>query len=126
MTPEFTMYDAGSVQVRVSLRNSGFTTTFQKYSFFSVTNAKQTLMYGPGLTNGTSAGCPTTFIVESRDETGKQRETSGDEFTIIIEHESGGQVNADVKYLGKNKLLVFKSHYIRPYCKRPVPTSGKD
>ena len=60
-------------------------------------------MYGPGLTNGTSAGCPTTFIVESRDETGKQRETSGDEFTIIIEHESGGQVNADVKYLGKNK-----------------------
>ena len=30
MTPDFTDFGAGSVQVRVSLRNAGFTTTFRK------------------------------------------------------------------------------------------------
>ena len=106
ITPEFTMYEAGSVQVRISIGQSGFTTTFRKYSFFSVTNAKQTLMYGPGLTNGTSAGCLTTFIIESRDDDGNIRKTSGDEYTIIIEHEDGGQVNADLAYLDQGRYTV--------------------
>ena len=106
MTPEFTQWGAGSVQVRVSLRNAGFTTTFRKYSFFSVTSAKTTLMYGPGLTNGTSAGCQTTFIIESRDDSSERRDTGGDEYTIIVEHESGAQVEAGVEYQSHGRYLV--------------------
>jgi dynein heavy chain len=106
MTPEFTMYNAGSVQIRVSLGRNGFTTTFQKYSFFSVTDAARTMMYGPGLTNGTSAGCQTTYIVESRDSDGQRRITPGDEYTIIVEHETGAQVPADVVYLDQGRYTV--------------------
>ena len=106
MTPDFSDFGAGSVQVRVSLRNAGFTTTFRKYSFFSVTSASNTLMYGPGITSSTSAGCQTTYIIESRDASGERRVTGGDEYTIIVEHDNGGSVNADVTYTDAGRYTV--------------------
>ena len=84
----------------------GFTTTFKKYSFFSVSSAKTTLMYGPGITSGTAAGVKNTFIVESRDDSGTRRTTSGDEFTVIVEHESGSQSEAEITYLDNGRYTV--------------------
>ena len=63
-------------------------------------------MYGPGVTNNTSAGCQNSFIIESRDDSGSRRLTGGDEYTIIIEHESGGSVDAEVTYVDAGRYSV--------------------
>jgi hypothetical protein len=36
------------VQVRVSLGGEAFTTTFQQFSFFLITDANNTIGFGPG------------------------------------------------------------------------------
>jgi hypothetical protein len=51
---------------RVSQNGESFTTTFQKFTFFSVTDCNQCLAFGPGLVDGGLAGktSPTVFVIQ--------------------------------------------------------------
>ena len=40
-TPSFVKYGSGTVDVRVALKGDSFTTTFQRFSFFAVTDADE-------------------------------------------------------------------------------------
>lgn len=83
-TPDFELYGAGEVDVRVSIGGDTYTTTFCRYTFFSVTHADSTLVYGPGVLAGGLAGHRVEFIIEARDVKGFRRVTGGDEFTVTV------------------------------------------
>jgi dynein heavy chain len=48
VSPDFTRFSTGTVDVRIALDGDSFTTTFQRFSFFSVTNHAACIMFGPG------------------------------------------------------------------------------
>ena len=78
---------AAVVQVRVSLRNDSFTTTFQNYSYFAVTDANNCVAFGPALTHGARAKIPANFAIAALDTNGKQRTTGGDAFEVTASYE---------------------------------------
>jgi dynein heavy chain len=45
-------FPPGDIEVRVSLEGDSFTTTYQKFAYFPVTNYANCLMFGPGLLSG--------------------------------------------------------------------------
>ena len=83
-SPKFEGHGPGTVQVRVSIGGDAFTTTYQKYQFFSVTDAHKSLAYGPGLMSGGIAEQENSFIIQCRDDRGLNRVTGDDEFRIEI------------------------------------------
>lgn len=65
-SPNFQKYPPGDTDIRVALSGNTFTTTFQKFCFFSVTNAKNCIMYGPGLLDGCATQEEVSFIIQTR------------------------------------------------------------
>ena len=90
VSPDFSELGSGTVNVRIALRGDSFTTTYQKYTFFAVTDAKKCICFGPGVLNHGAIGVETVFIVQAADASGKFRDTGGDKFTIEIESASSG------------------------------------
>ena len=82
--PNFEKFGVGMVDVRVSLGGDSFTTTFQKYTFFAVTDASRCLALGPGVLNGCCTGVPTVFYIQACDNDGVARVSGGDEFTVLV------------------------------------------
>eukprot|EP01138_Halocafeteria_seosinensis_P009362 gb/GECG01009567.1/.p1 GENE.gb/GECG01009567.1/~~gb/GECG01009567.1/.p1 ORF type:complete len:4452 (+),score=647.06 gb/GECG01009567.1/:1-13356(+) len=82
--PNFESHGPSEVQVRVSIGGDAYTTTYQKYQFFSVTDAHKSLAFGPGLMPGAIANRPTSFVIQSKDDKGLNRITGGDEFRIDV------------------------------------------
>ena len=72
-TPDFSTYPAGEVEVRVALNNDSFTTTSQIYTFFAVTSAHQSLVFGPGLLSGGACNEETMFVIQARDNLNYRR-----------------------------------------------------
>lgn len=66
VAPNFTetSIPPGTVDVRVCLAGESFTTTKADYTFFPVTDAKYSFMYGPGLLEEGVAGRETTFVIK--------------------------------------------------------------
>ena len=83
-SPDFTKYFTGSVDVRVALDGDSFTTTYQRFSFFSVTSASASIMFGPGLLSGCTINEETTFVIQARDADNLNRTTGGDEFQVVV------------------------------------------
>ena len=90
-TPSFVKYGSGTVDVRVALKGDSFTTTFQRFSFFAVTDASQCLAFGPGTLDGCLASktVPAFFIVQARTSTGEPRTSGGDEFNVRVKNDEG-------------------------------------
>jgi dynein heavy chain len=83
-SPDFTKFPTGVVDVRVALDGDSFTTTYQRFSFFSVTNAPQSIMFGPGLISGCTINEETCFVIQARDADTLNRTTGGDEFSVVV------------------------------------------
>eukprot|EP01035_Chromulina_nebulosa_P019235 gene19235-25086_t len=84
ITPDFLRHHPGTVDVRISLNNDSYTTTLLKFTYFSVTCAKNCVLFGPGLISGCSIDDETLFLIQARDDTGADRLTGGDQFTVDI------------------------------------------
>lgn len=84
VSPNASKFPPGEVDVRISLEGDSFTTTFQRYGYFSVTNAASCIMYGPGLLSGCAAGEEVAFVIQARDDSNSNRTTGGDEFSVVI------------------------------------------
>ena len=95
--PDFSAYPAGAVDVRVALNGDSFTTTSQVYTYFAVTSAQDSLIFGPGLLNGGACTEETMFIIQARDNLNCNRTTGGDEFIASINLLSGGENGEDVQ-----------------------------
>lgn len=64
VSPDFQQYPAGTVDIRVSLGGDSFTTTFGRFTYFPVTAARWSLMYGPGLLEGGAANEEAFFFIQ--------------------------------------------------------------
>ncbi|KAF1785936.1 Filamin [Phytophthora cactorum] len=107
--PDYTVYPAGDVQVRVALQGDSFTTTFQTYNYFSVTHAPLCFAYGPGVLSGGASGEPTCFVIQARDAQRNLRMRGGDEFTVEISADESGPMflpSLQIQDLLNGKYLV--------------------
>lgn len=84
VSPNASKFPPGEVDVRISLEGDSFTTTFQRFSYFSVTNAYTCIMYGPGLLSGCAVAEEVCFVIQARDDNGSNRTTGGDEFSVVV------------------------------------------
>jgi dynein heavy chain len=83
-SPNFTKFQTGVVDVRIALDGDSFTTTYQRFSYFSVTNASSCIMFGPGILNECVIKEEVTFVIQARDADNCNRTTGGDEFVVIV------------------------------------------
>jgi dynein heavy chain, axonemal len=84
LTPPYDTFGPGAVDVRVSLRGSGFTITSKPYTYFHVTDSAHSYAYGPGVLSGCVAGHPASFYIQARDTVGGDRTTGTDEFSVKV------------------------------------------
>ena len=105
MSPDFMDIGSGEVEVRVSLNGDSYTTTYQKYNFFAVTDAEKCICFGPGIISGGAPQVETVFVIQAVDATGIFRETGGDEFGIVVRSSTtAGTVPAEVTDQEDGKL----------------------
>jgi dynein heavy chain len=100
VSPNASKFPPGEVDVRISLEGDSFTTTFQRFSYFSVTNAATCIMYGPGLLSGCAVGEEVSFVVQARDDYGNNRTTGGDEFAVSITMRDDGEDSEPIRVAG--------------------------
>jgi len=90
-TPDFRRLGPGEVEVRVSLKGDSFTTTYQKFDFFAVSDGAKCLAFGPGVLEGQAAGETTMLVIQARDMQNNPRTTGGDVFKVTIKPTSGAE-----------------------------------
>lgn len=100
ISPDFQHFPAGHVDVRVSLGGDSFTTTFGRFTYFPVTSAKWSLMYGPGLLEGGAANEEAYFFIQSRTIDNVNRTSGGDEYKVTILLQGGGDDSKDLPIRG--------------------------
>lgn len=66
----------GTVEVRVCLAGETFTTTKASFTFFPVTDANFSFIYGPGLLEEGSPGRETSFVIQVNTTLVKGRKTT--------------------------------------------------
>ena len=96
ITPDFSQFAAGEVEVRVALNGDSFTTTSQRFAFFAVTDASKCVIYGPGVLSGCAVNEETMFVIQARDSQNRNRTTGGDEFKVSIRMVGGGDDGDDL------------------------------
>ena len=107
VSPDYSQFGSGEVNVRVALKGDSFTTTYQKYSFFAVTDASKCICFGPGVLSGGAIGIETMFIIQAADSSGKFRDTGGDEFIIIVSNvESGVRIPLEISDSDDGRYMV--------------------
>ena len=84
LTPSMEAVGAGTVDVRVALKGGLLSITSQRYSFFHVTDSRNTYAFGAGLLTNLAVNTPTSFVVQARDTTNADRQTGSDEFSVEI------------------------------------------
>jgi len=83
--PDFMQYGPDEkVEVTVKIGPNRFTNNALPFSFFSVTDALQTVAFGPGVLNGIASGKETSFVIQAKDESFADRVCGMDKFKIII------------------------------------------
>ncbi len=119
-------FQGPEVEVRVSLEGDSFTTTFQKFTYFPVTNYRHCVMYGPGLLSGCCIHEEVSFIIQAKDDIGQNRTTGGDEFSVIITMIGAGPEGEDVRLSGViiddlqngRYTVSYKAKFTGKYCIR--------
>jgi len=94
---EYDTPNPGNYNVDVMLRNKDKPLFFDHVKGYPKTveilpgvSAKQTLCYGPGLTDGILDTQPTHFIIETRNPKGEKIKSNGEKFDIDIKGPQGG------------------------------------
>ena len=100
VSPNASKFPPGEVDVRISLEGDSFTTTFQRFSYFSVTNAATCIMYGPGILDGCAIGEEVSFVIQARDDNSNNRTTGGDEFAVSITMREDGEDSEPIRVAG--------------------------
>jgi dynein heavy chain len=118
VSPDYTKFAPGVVDVRIALDGDSFTTTFQKFTYFSITNAGNSLMFGPGLLSGCAVNEEVSFIIQSRDNESKNRTTGGDEYVVTINLIGGGEDGDDLKIQGVKIDDKENGQYVVSYVAR--------
>jgi hypothetical protein len=88
----FATETAGKAVVRVSLRNQQPTITWEEFTFFDVTEPKNSLAFGPGVLSGCAPGHPVVFYIQARDRMDKERVSGQDEWAVAVTGSNGEEI----------------------------------
>lgn len=116
-------FPPGEVEVRISLEGDSFTTTFQKFSYFPVTNFATCVMFGPGLLSGCAVNEEVSFYIQARDDNNLNRTTGGDEFNVIVMALGAGEEGENVRLNGVLIDDLQNGKYVVTYKVR-IPCAG--
>lgn len=119
-TPTFEKYGPVEVEARLKLTNQSFTNGFASFSFFSVTDSRETVAFGPGIIPGIASGHTTSFIIQAKDKASNDRVCGMDEFLVKIKfvetREDEKLVGSEIKYdITDNKNGTYTVDYTPPY-----------
>ena len=122
VSPDYTKFAPGVVDVRVALDGDSFTTTFQRFTYFSITNGANSLIYGAGLLSGCAVNEEVTFVIQSRDNNKEDRTTGGDEYQVTIELIGGGEEGENLKVMGVQVQDKENGQYVVSYLAKHAGT----
>ena len=114
-SPDFAKFSPGIYDVRVALDGDSFTTTFQKFTFFSITNPFNSIMFGAGLLSGCAINEEVSFVIQARDDENRNRTTGGDEYLVNVTLIGGGADGDDVKIHGISIEDLEDGRYVVTY-----------
>lgn len=84
MSPNFAVHGPREAVVQLCMSNKDLTTTYCDFSFFLNTRAHKSLCFGTGLLTDMAIGEPVEFLIQARNDTGANRESGRDHFTVVI------------------------------------------
>lgn len=85
ITPDYRQFgQAQDVQCRLKISSLGLTNTAIGLKLFEVTDAKESLVFGPGILNNCAAGAPVNLVIQAKDKHGNDRWCGMDEFVISV------------------------------------------
>ncbi|DBA86689.1 TPA: Dynein alpha chain, flagellar outer arm [Trebouxia sp. C0004] len=84
-TPNYEVYGAMTVDIRVNISGEGWTVNKIQFNYFANTSAKNCLAYGPGLLpQGQVFGVEMPFIIQAKDTCNNKRSSGSDLFTVRV------------------------------------------
>jgi len=122
VSPDCSKFPPGQLEVRVALNGDSYTTTFQPFEVFAVTDASKCLMYGPGILSGCAVNEETMFIIQARDGNNNNRTSGGDEFVVNVKQFGGGEDGEDI---GVHGIAVQDQDDGTYVCTYTVPNPGE-
>jgi dynein heavy chain len=84
LSPNFIAHGPREAVVQLSMSSKDLTTTFCDFSFFLNTRAHKSLCFGTGLLPDMAVGEPVEFLIQARNDSGANRESGRDVFTVSI------------------------------------------
>eukprot|EP00798_Chlamydomonas_sp_ICE-L_P023007 gene23007-30199_t len=88
-TPNYEVFGALAVDVRVSINGEGWTVNKVKFAYFANTAARNCIAYGPGLLETSLFGIEMPFLIQAKDTQNEKRGSGADEFTAKVVSEDG-------------------------------------
>lgn len=112
-SPDWSKYNFGEVDVRVSISGEGFTVNRIKWIYYTNTKPQKCVAYGPGLFDkGCVWGFPALFKIQAKDTGGRIRTSGGEiEYWRITAKANGGKTELKVKIVD-NKDGTYDVSYI--------------
>jgi len=86
VTPDYRDFGmAQDVHLRIRISSSGLTNTAVELKLFEVTEAKESIVFGPGILDGCAAGEPVSIVIQAKDQYGNDRWCGMDEFSVTVQ-----------------------------------------
>ncbi|KAK9867723.1 hypothetical protein WJX84_004647 [Apatococcus fuscideae] len=111
-TPNYELWGALAVDVRVNISGEGWTVNKLQFSYFANTAARFCMAYGPGLLPSCVFGLEMGFIIQAKDTCNNKRSSGGDIFKVVLKTEDGTVVGKSrVDDLG---IGIYEAGYTAP------------
>eukprot|EP00282_Hemiselmis_andersenii_P033114 CAMPEP_0169473832 /NCGR_PEP_ID=MMETSP1042-20121227/25923_1 /TAXON_ID=464988 /ORGANISM="Hemiselmis andersenii, Strain CCMP1180" /LENGTH=751 /DNA_ID=CAMNT_0009587801 /DNA_START=155 /DNA_END=2407 /DNA_ORIENTATION=- len=122
LSPDWSKYNPGEVDVRVSIGGEGLTVNKIKWNYYVNTKPQKCVAYGPGLfEKGGVWGFPSVFKIQAKDTSGRNRSSGGEAHYWVCKVTSSEGEDLDVKILD-NADGTYDVLYI-PKCSGSVDIS---
>ena len=100
-TPNYELYGALGVDVKVSISGEGWTVNKVKYNYFANTAERNCIAYGPGLLEKNVYSIEIPFIIQAKDTQNEKRGSGGDTFAANV-------VSTDGKVVGVARVADLR------------------
>lgn len=121
-TPDFRSLSLEPVlEVRIALNGDSFTTSYETFQLFTITNASNSLLFGPGLLDGCVVKEETSFLIVAKDNRNEYRTSGGDKFSVLIHPiNKDGDVDITTKVPGVSLRDKGDGRYLCKYTVKRV------
>jgi dynein heavy chain len=103
-TRDFEKFGAITAEARVKVGRESLTNGTVQFSYFSVTSADTSLIFGPGCMNGCHAGSPVNVVIQAKDALASNRVCGTDIFSVSISHITIGKEKDAIESIPDTEL----------------------